>query len=45
MKVIVLKVDVKGILARFGHISIKIMLEINRERSERKKREQLAFWA
>jgi len=33
----VLKAEVKVILACFGHISIKIMLKINRERSEREK--------
>jgi len=33
----VLKVEVKVILAGFGHISIRIMLLINRELSERKK--------
>ena len=34
----VLKVKVKVILASFGHISIKIMLKINRELSERRKK-------
>jgi len=34
----VLKVEVKVILACFGYISIKIMLKINLERSERRKK-------
>ena len=33
----VLKVEESHYLARLGHISIKIMLIINRERSERRK--------
>jgi len=40
------KVKVKVILRDFDHISINIMLRINRERSERRKiREKIAFWA
>jgi len=31
------------VLARFGHISMKIMLKSNRE--QRKKDDTLAFWA
>jgi len=34
----VLKVEVKVILACFGHTSIKIMLKINHERSEQRKK-------
>jgi len=42
----VLKVEVKDILACVGHISIKIMLLINREWSEQRINwEKLAFWA
>ena len=38
------KVEVQVIfLVCFGHISIKIMLKINRERG--KNREKIAFWA
>ena len=33
----VLKVELKVFLACFGHFSIKMMLKINRERSERRK--------
>ena len=42
----VLMVEVKVIIFRvIGHISIKFLLKINRERSERRKiREKLAFW-
>ena len=36
----VMKIEVKVILACFGHISIKVMLTINREQSEQKKREK-----
>jgi len=36
----VLKVEVKVILARFGHTSIKSMQKMNRERSERRKKEK-----
>jgi len=34
----VLMVEGKSFLACFGHISIKIMLKINRERGERRKK-------
>jgi len=45
----VLKVEVKvifSVLACFGHISIKIILKINRERRERRfVLEKIEFWA
>ena len=42
----VMKIEVKVILACFGYTSIKVMLTINRERSEQKReREKIAIWA
>jgi len=37
----VLTIEVKLFLASLGHISIKMMLKMNRERSERRKKKEL----